>query len=687
MKKFFFIPLFFCICNFATAQENRITPEKLWQLERLSDEQVSPDGNHIIYGVTKYELEANTGERDLFIKPINEEESVNLTANLSSSAGNGRWRPDGKKIGFLCNRSGSNQLWEVNPDGTDLQQVTEFEFSIANFSYAPTGEFISFTSEVKLDENLQDKYPDLPKANARLIDDLMYRHWDEWHNYSYSHLFFVPYQEGQVNGEPVDVMRKEKYDVPLQPFGGANHIVWSPDAKYLLYVSKKSKGKEYATGTNSDLYLYELSSGTTKNITDGMPGYDTDPVFSPDGSKIAWLSMERPGFEADRNVIHLYDMASGQHKPLSQTLDASASSLVWDEDNKSLFFLVGIDATYQVYQMNLKHSDFDKIEVKPRDIKQLTKGWHNYYSLAKAGDMLVGSKTTMSMPTQLFLINPKNGEETQFTTVNQPILDQLSLGKIEKRMVKTTDGKEMLVWVIFPPDFDPNKKYPTLLYCQGGPQSAVSQFFSYRWNFQLMAANDYIIVAPNRRGLPTFGQAWNDEISGDWGGQAIRDYLAAIDDVAKEPYVDNERLGAVGASYGGYSVYFLAGVHEGRFKTFISHCGVFNLESWYGSTEEMFFANWDIGGAYWLRPEPESYEKFSPHKFARNWDTPILVIHGQKDFRVPVTQGMEAFSAAQLQDIPSKFLYFPNEGHWVLSPQNGVLWHRVYFEWLGDYLK
>lgn len=687
MKNLIFTCLFVFIYTLLPAQNQRLTPEKLWQLERLSDEQVSPDGKYILYGVSKYELEANAGERELFVQPIEGGEPLIITDKLSSSANNARWRPDGKRIGFICNRSGSNQLWEVNPDGTDLKQVTEFNFNIANFAYAPTQSFISFTAEVKLDEDLQDKYPDLPKANARLIDDLMYRHWDEWHNYSYSHLFFAPYQDGQVNGEPVDVMKNEKFDVPLQPFGGSNHIVWSPDAQYLLYVCKKSKGKEYATGTNSDLYLYELTTGTTKNITNGLMGYDTDPVFSPDGSKIAWLSMERPGFEADRNVVHLYDMASGKRKSLSESLDASASSLVWDEDNKSLFFIVGVDATYQVYEMNLKHTAFDKINVKAKDIKQLTDGWHNYYSLAKAGDMLVGSKTTMSMPTQLFTINPKSGDESQLTTVNQSILDQLNMGKVEKRMVETTDGKQMLVWVIYPPDFDPNKKYPTLLYCQGGPQSAVSQFFSYRWNFQLMAANDYIIVAPNRRGLPTFGQAWNDEISGDWGGQSIEDYLAAIDDVAKEPYVDNERLGAVGASYGGYSVYFLAGVHDKRFKTFISHCGVFNLESWYGSTEEMFFANWDLGGAYWLRQEPESYEKFSPHQFVGDWDTPILVIHGQKDFRVPVSQGMEAFSAAQLQDIPSKFLYFPTEGHWVLSPQNGVLWHRVFFEWLGDYLK
>jgi len=687
MKNLVLVYLSIFIYSFSFAQEDRLTPEKLWQLERLSDEQVSPNGKYVLFGVTKYELEANAGERDLYVQSIDGSAAKNITENLSSSAGNARWRPDGKKIGFLCSRSGTSQLWEVNPDGTDLKRISDFDYGIANFAYSPTQNHISFTSEVKLDESLRDKYPDLPQADARLIDDLMYRHWDSWHNYSYSHLFFASYQDGQIIDEPIDIMKGEKYDVPLQPFGGANHIVWSPNAQHLLYVCKKSKGKAYATSTNSDLYLYNLSSGKTTNLTEGLPGYDTDPAFSPDGSKIAWLSMKRPGFEADRNVVHLYDMATGQKKSLSESLDASASSLVWEEDGKSLFFIVGTQATYQVYQMKLKTTDFKKIDVKAKDIKQITNGRHNYYSLAIAGNQLIASKTTMSMPTQLFLIDKQSGEETQLTKVNQEMLDQLNMGKVEKRMVTTTDGKEMLVWVIYPPDFDPAKKYPTLLYCQGGPQSAVSQFFSYRWNFQLMAANDYIIVAPNRRGLPGFGQAWNDEISGDWGGQSIRDYLAAIDNVAEEPYVDKERLGAVGASYGGYSVYFLAGLHQGRFKTFISHCGVFNLESWYGSTEEMFFANWDLGGAYWLKPEPESYEKFSPHKFIREWDTPILVIHGQKDFRVPVGQGMEAFSAAQLQDIPSKFLYFPGEGHWILSPQNGVLWHRVFFDWLDDYLK
>lgn len=677
--------LFFLFPVVLLSAQDRLTPEKLWQLERLSDPQVSPDGSMILYGTTHYNLLENHGIRNLYLISSDGGDPLKITS-LEVSAQNARWRPDGQKIGFLAKIGDHQQLWEVDPNGSNLQQVTFYDFDIQNFAYAPDGKHISFTTDVKLDQNLQDRYPDLPKANARIIDDLMYRHWDQWHNYSYSHLFYDGYQNGSVLNEPIDIMKDEKFDTPLKPFGGSGQISWSPDGKQLLYVCKKYRGKEYATGTDSDLYLYDINSGKTSNLTDGLEGYDTDPVFSHDGSKIAWLNMERPGFEADRNVIHIYDLTTGQVKPITKSLDQSASHLVWSHDDQSIYFIAGIDATYQVFQADLKTNNFDKIRERSTDIQQITQGWHNYYDIQWAGNELVGSKTTMSMPLQIFSIDPRTGQEVQLSFVNQELLDQLELGQVKKRLVTTSDQKEMLVWMIFPPDFDPDKKYPTLLYCQGGPQSAVSQFFSYRWNFQLMAAQDYIIVAPNRRGLPSFGQEWNDDISGDWGGQAMKDYLAAIDDVALEPYVDQDRLGAVGASYGGYSIYYLAGIHEGRFKSFISHCGVFNLESWYGSTEEIFFANWEMEGPYWLRPEPESYARFSPHKFVRNWDTPILVIHGQKDFRVPVSQGIEAFSAAQLQDIPSRFLYFPEEGHWVLSPQNGVLWHRVFFDWLGRYL-
>ena len=588
MKKILIIAL---VCwNPVLFAQDRLTPEKLWQFERVSDEQVSPDGEYVIYGVTRYDLKENKGHRDLFVKAVSGGETINLTENISASVYNGRWRPDGRKIGFLMPKDGITQLWEMNTDGSEVNVVSNFDKDISNFAYAPDMRHISFTQDVKLDQTINEKYDDLPEAEARLIDDLMYRHWDEWHNYSYSHVFYAPYTDGKITGNAVDIMEEERFDTPLKPFGGSEDIAWSPDGNKILYVCKKSEGKAYAVSTNSDLYLYDLNTKQTKNITQGLEGYDTAPAFSNNGTMIAWLNMSRPGFEADRNVIHIYDLETDQYKAVTSSLDASASNIVWNNNDELIYFISGVEATYQVFQVDLGSGQFAKMDVSAQDIKPVTDGWHNYYSLALADNMLVASKTTMSMPMEIFTIDPESGKEVQLTFVNSEKLKSLNLGKVEKRLVKTSDNKDMLVWVIYPPGFNPDKKYPTLLYCQGGPQSAVSQFFSYRWNFQLMAANDYIIVAPNRRGLPTFGQEWNDQISEDWGGQSMQDYLAAIDSLAKEPFVDNDNLGAVGASYGGYSVYHLAGIHNGRFKTFISHCGVFNLQSWLLSGDGVYAA-------------------------------------------------------------------------------------------------
>lgn len=682
----FFILLLFFVNSIGIAQ-NRMTPERLWEFGRVSDEQVSPDGKTVLYGVTYYDLEKNKGNRQLYTIEVEGGQSKKITDG-KSSAFNARWRPDGKRIGFLSAESGTVQLWEINPDGSDKRQVTDFEEGIDNFAYAPVMNYISFTMDVKLDSTVHDKFPDLPEANARLIDDLMYRHWDEWSDFKYSHIFYAPYKEGKVTGKAVDIMEGEKVDSPMKPFGGTGDIAWSADGKSLAYVAKKLEGKAYAVSTNSDIYLYDLETGTTKNLTEGLEGYDTNPVFSPGGNRLAWLSMKRGGFESDKNVLHIYDLPSGRKHTITENIDASVTTVHWSNDGKKMFFIMGINATFQVYELNVLDALSGKKTIQFSDLKALTAGEHDYNSVAVAGDKyLIGHKNSMSMPAELFKINIKKAKEEQLTFTNKDLLEKTSMGEVKKRMIKTSDGKDMLAWVIYPPNFDPNKKYPTLLYCQGGPQSAVSQFFSYRWNFQLMAANDYIIIAPNRRGLPTFGQEWNDAISKDWGGQAMKDYLAAIDDISKEFYVDENRLGVVGASYGGYSVYYLAGIHEGRFKAFVAHAGLFDLESWYGTTEEMFFANWDVGGPYWDKANKKAYETFSPHKLVQNWDTPILIIHGQKDYRVPVSQGMEAFNAAQLRGIPSKFLYYPDEGHWVLGVQNGLLWHRVFFNWLDQYLK
>jgi len=407
-----------------------------------------------------------------------------------------------------------------------------------------------------------------------------------------------------------------------------------------------------------------------------MPGYDKYPSISPDGKMVAWQSMETPGYEADKNRLFVMDLVSGEKKDMSANFDQDAEHLVWSDDGQTIFFISGIHATYQIFALDMASGE----------IRQVTEGRHNYNTFCLAGDVIIGEKMAMDMATEIFSVDPVSGAETQMTFTNQHIYDNITMGAIEERWIKTTDDKDMLVWVIYPPGFDPNKKYPALLYCQGGPQSAVSQFFSFRWNFQMMVANDYIVVAPNRRGLPTFGTEWNEQISGDYGGQNMKDYLSAIDELSKEPFVDENRLGSVGASYGGYSVFWLAGHHEGRFKAFISHCGIFNFESMYAATEEMFFVNHDYEGPYWEAPKPKSYE-FSPHLAVQNWDTPILIVTGGYDFRIPYTESMQAFNAAQLLGVPSKLLYFPGESHFVLQPQNAILWQREFYGWLDKWLK
>ncbi|MCB0395615.1 MAG: S9 family peptidase [Flavobacteriales bacterium] len=667
IRKYIIVSVIFSLLFSPSFAQQNLTPEMLWKFNRIGGMDVSPDGASIVYDVATYDLEKNGGNKDLFLTDITGAKQTRITNNAGNEFAP-QWRPDGKQIGFLAMSEDGVQWYEVQKDGTQERQVTHIQGGIQGCTYAPNQKFLAYKADVKTRKTTQDIYPDLPKADARIIDDMMYRHWDAWDDYANTHLFVIGYADGKTEGTAVDIMKDEPYDV--------TDISWSPDGRYIAYSCKKLQGKEFAVSTNTDIYLYDVQEKTTRNLTEGMPGYDNHPVFSPDGKSIAWLSMERAGFESDRNRIFITDL-EGNKKELTKGFDQSATDLTWTKDGSALYFISGIKATYQIY----------KVAVKDAKITQITNGVHNYLHVLQAGNQMVASRQSMSMPTEIYAVNPADGKSTLISHVNDALLKQVKMGKVEERWVKTTDGKDMLVWVIYPPDFDKTKKYPALLYCQGGPQSAVSQFFSYRWNFQLMAANGYVIVAPNRRGLPSFGQEWNDQISGDWGGQNIQDYLSAIDAVSAEPFVDKDHLGAVGASYGGYSTYWLAGHHEKRFKAFVSHCGLFNMESWYGTTEEYFFANFDMKGAYWDSPKPKSYTSFSPHMFVQNWDTPILVIHGQRDFRVPVTQGMGAFHAAQLQGIPSRFLYYPDEGHWVLQPQNGILWHRVFFDWLDKYLK
>ena len=654
----------------ANAQKNTLTPELLWKVGRVGLDAVSPDGHWAVYGVQHYKLEDNSSTRVLFLLDLRTGEERAITP-ADWTAGDAAFHPLGKKIGFL--RDG--KLYEISlAPKAEPTKVSDEEMN--GFKYAPNGMYILFARNVKMDQSPTDKYPDLPLNKARISDGLFYRHWKSWNDYTYSNIFYANYEDGALKGEAVNIM-KEAYNAPLAPFGGMEQVNWSPDARFIAYTSRKLKGTAEATSTNSDIFVYEMSSGKTLNFTEDLPGYDIEPNFSPDGKYMSWTSQERPGYEADRTRLMVLDLYTMNRRELTKDWVYECNHPLWSADSKSLYFISAEDFTYQLYQIGVDKSD----------IRRITTGQHDHNTMLVAGTKLVSSRVSMSDPAEIYLTDPSNGQSKQMTHVTADPWGNIAKGKVERRTVKTLDGKNMNVWVIFPPGFDPKKKYPGLLYCQGGPQSAVSQFFSYRWNFQMMAAHQYIVVAPCRRGMPGSGQEWNDAIIGDYGGKPMDDLLAAMDEVAKEPWMDADRLGCVGASYGGYSVYWLAGHHNKRFKAFISHCGMFNLESFYGTTEEVWFPNNDFQGPYWQTPQPEFYKKFSPHRYVQNWDTPILVVHDELDFRVPLGEGMQAFQAAQLRGIPSRFLYFADEGHWVSKPQNSVLWQREFFEWLDTYLK
>lgn len=653
-----------------------MTPEVLWAFGRVSDPQASPDGKSVMYGVSYYSIEQNKGNRDLYLFDL-ETNKVNQITQTAKSEFNALWRPDGKKIGYLSSESGSVQLWEMNPDGSEKIRISDIEGGITGFKYAPDQSKIVFTKEVPLVNKFESLYKDLPLATGRVLDDLMYRHWDEWVD-TYSHVFVADYDGKQLLNE-VDILKGEPYQAPLKPFGGMEQVSFTPDSKAVAYTCKKLTGKMESLSTNSDIYLYDLTTKKTTNLTEGMMGFDVAPSFSPDGNFMAWESMERDGYESDKNRLYLLNLATGEKIYATEKFDQNAGDLTWTPDSKNLFFTSDWHGAYQIYQYKLKNQKID----------QITEGLQDYHALALAGKLLITTKQTMSFPSELFSVDPKNGTATQLTFTNQNLMEQLAMGKTEERWIKTHDGEDMQVFVIYPPHFDPNKKYPALLYCKGGPQGPLSQSFHYRWNYQIMAANGYIIVAPARRGVSGFGQAWQDQISGDYHGKSMQDYLTSIDEMAKEPFVDKERLGAVGASAGGYAVYYLAGNHDGRFKAFVAHDGIFNEEAQYLETEEMWFENWDKGGPFWEKDNKVAQEVYahSPHKYVDKWDTPILVIHGEKDYRVVFTQGMTAFNAAILKDVPAEFLYFPDENHWVLQPQNAILWQRTFFSWLDKWLK
>ena len=657
-------------------ESNLMSPEVLWAFGRVSDPQVSPDGETVLYGVSYYSVEQNKGNRELYSVGLNAESVKRLTTSPKSEF-NAIWRPDGKKIGFLTSESGSVQLWEMNPDGSERTQISKIEGGISGFKYAPDQSKILYTKDVELEGKFENLYEGLPLASGRLMNDLMYRHWDHWVD-SYSHVFIADYSSKGLNNHK-DIMVGEPFNSPLSPFGGIEQIEWSANSKIVAYSSKKLSGKAATLSTNSAIYFYNLESGKTENMTKGMMGFDVAPVFSPDGNYMAWESMERDGYESDKNRLYILNLKTGDKIYATKDFDQNAGSISWTADSKHIYFTSDWHGAFQIYRFDLSS----------KEISQITEGLHDYRSVAIAGKQLVAAKQTMALPTELFLVNPKKGSAQQMTFTNKKLLDQLSMGRTEERWIKTHDGEDMQVFVIYPPNFDSSKKYPALLYCKGGPQGPLSQSFHYRWNYQIMAANDYIIVAPARRGVSGFGQAWQEQISGDYHGKSMQDYLTAIDELSKEPFIDENKLGAIGASAGGYAVYYLAGNHDGRFKAFVAHDGIFNEEAQYLETEEMWFENWDKGGPFWEKENKVAQEAYahSPHKFVQDWDTPILIIHGELDYRVVVTQGMTAFNAAILRDVPAEYLYFPDKNHWVLRPQNGFLWQRTFFNWLDKWLK
>jgi len=672
MKQLFFILLSFNMMSLNTivAQNQQLTPELLWKIGRVALECVSPDGQLAVYGVTRYDIPSNKSTRALYLVDTQNGETRLLT-DPDKTSSDAEFHPDGKKIGFLRD----SKLHEISVAGPG-EAVKVNDLEINGFHYAPNGKYVLFVQDVKLDKTLPESNPDLPKASGRATDGLMYRHWKSWHDYAYSNVFYVGYDSGKFTTKPINIQNEERFDCPLTPDGGMEQIAWSPDARWIIYTCRKLNGTEEAQSTNSDLYAYEVASGKTLNFTADLVGYDRDPVWSPDGNYLVWTSLARAGYEADRPRLMILNVQTQQREELSAGWTYEVNNPVWAADSRSIYFLSSENFTQQVYQIN----------ISDKKVRRITEGTHDYTALKIAGNDLVTTRNSMVAPAEVYWVNAKTGSTRQLSTVSDEVWSSLAKPTVERRSVKTFDGKDMNVWMILPPNFDPKKKYPALVYAQGGPQSALSQFFSYRWNLALMAAQGYVVVAPCRRGMPGSGQAWNDAITGKWG-DAMKDYLSATDAAAKEPFIDAQRMGAVGASFGGYAVYWLAGNHQKRFKTFISHCGLFNLESFYGTTEEVWFPHYDFEGAYWQTPKPKMYQTDSPHLYAKNWDTPILVIHNELDFRVPLSEGMQAFQVAQLKGIPSRFLSFPDEGHWMSKPQNSLLWQREFFGWLEQYLE
>lgn len=657
--------------------------DALEALGRVSEPRVSPDGKRVLFGVSYESVPQNKSNRDLYVMNIDGTGVTRIT-KTAQSENSAVWIDNGTRIAFVYAEKGSSpQLWVMNADGTERHAATNIEGGIEGFLFSPDQSKVVLISTVKYNRTAADIYPDLPKATGRVIDDLMYKHWDSWVT-EIPHPFIGSF-DGQTITDLKDIMEGEPYEAPMRPFGGVESFAWSPDSKILVYTSRKKTGMEYALSTNSDLYAYNLTTEATTNLTEGMMGYDTNPAFSPDGRYMAWLSMERDGYEADKNRLFIRDNATGQKTDLTSDWDYTIEEFAWNPNGKNIWFIAYHQGVAPIFNM----------EIATHKVTTVAEGLYDYTSLAPVDNKtIVTMRHSMLRPNEIYRIGPKTKkgvkEDVALTDINGDIFAQLTMPTIEAKKVPTTDGKEMLTWVIYPPKFDASHKYPAILYCQGGPQSAVSQFWSYRWNFALMASNGYIMIAPNRRGVPGFGTEWEEQISKDYPGQNMRDYLSAVDYMkANEPAIDPARIGATGASYGGFSVYWLAGNHDKRFAALLAHAGIFNTEAQYLETEEMWFANWDMGGAFWDKDNAVAQRTFatSPHRFVDRWDTPIMISHGEKDYRILASQGMAAFNAAKMRGIPAEMVIFPDENHWILKPQNAVMWQRLFFRWFDRWLK
>jgi dipeptidyl aminopeptidase/acylaminoacyl peptidase len=659
-----------------TIENGLLTPEILNSFARVGGFTVSPDGTQLVYQVQFVSVEHDRTNPELFIMNIDGSNKRQLT-HTAFREGSPQWINGGEKIAFLSNESGSSQIWEMNPDGSGKRQISDIAGGVSGFQFSPDETKIVFFKHVRTNPTITERHPDLTRATGFVVEDLMYKHWDHWITGA-NQPFVADFSSGRISNAK-NLLEGTPYQSPLTPFGGIEQFAWSPDSHTLAYTAKKLSGKAYALSTNSDIFFYNLENGQTRNITEANKGYDKNPQFSPNGQFVAWQSMERDGYESDKNRLFVMNIATGEKNYVTENWDHNTDNFVWNTDNNSFYILSSVAGTIQIYS----------VDMNAREVIQITEGVHNYASLELVNDKLITTRASMSKPTEIYSVSLVSGEATELSFANREILEQLRMGKVEERWITTTDSKEMLTWIIYPPDFDPTKKYPALLFCGGGPQGMIGQSWSYRWNFQLMAANGYIVVAPNRRGLPGFGMEWLEQISGDYPGQNMLDYLSAIDAVAKESFVDENRLGCTGASYGGFSVFFLAGHHEGRFSAFLSHAGIFNLEAQYLETEELFFANWDMGGAPWDKSNAVAQYTYinSPHRFVEKWDTPIMVTHGELDYRILASQSMMAFNAAQLLNIPSRMLLYPDENHWILRPQNSVLFHREFAKWFDEWLK